>query len=175
MPRVLLTLLVTLVLTLSACAEPTFEGSITQGDLEEEVSELYRPKSPSVTLDVTCEGGIESAVGATQTCRIVRADDGSKDSFVRVHVAGVVDDQTRITAKPFVPADRIARVILKSLVAQGYLVDQVTCERELEGQVGASVDCVAAPTAENSDGGIVATVTRVAGLKVAFDYELSTS
>ncbi len=175
MPRVLLTLLVTLVLSLSACAEPTFEGSIVQDDLEEEVSKLYRPENPSVTLDVTCEGGIESAVGATQTCRIVRASNDSVDSFVRVHVAGVVDDQTRITAQPFVPADRIARVILKSLVAEGYLVEQVTCERELEGQIGASVDCVASPTTKNSDGGIVATVTRVAGLKVAFDYELSAS
>lgn len=175
LPSLLLALLLALVMTLSACAERTFEGSVSQTDLEEEVADLFPSGNLSIPLTVACEGGIDSTVDATQTCRIARAEDDTRDSFVLVRVATVVDDQTRITARPFVPADRVAGVILRSLVADGYLVDQVTCERELDGEVDASVECMATPATKGNDGVIVATVTRVAGLKVAFDYEVSAS
>lgn len=166
---------VALGLALSACAEQTFAGSVSQADLEDEVAALFPSGNPSIPLTVACEGGVDSTVDATQTCRIARADDDTKDSFVLVRVAAVVDDKTRISARPFIPADRVAGVILRSLVADGYLVDEVTCERELDGVVDASVDCAASPATQGNDGAIVATVTRVAGLKVAFDYEVSAS
>ncbi|GAB2774188.1 hypothetical protein GCM10027020_29140 [Nocardioides salsibiostraticola] len=174
-PALFPALVMALSLALSACAEQTFEGSVSRTDLEGEVADLFPSGNPSIPLAVACEGGIDSTVDATQTCRIARVDDDTRDSFVLVRVAAVVDDQTRISARPFVPADRVAGVILRSLVADGYLVDQVTCERELDGEVDASVDCTATPATKGNDGAIVATVTRVAGLKVAFDYEVSAS
>lgn len=166
--------LIALATLLTACAEQTFESSVSREDLEAEVAALYPPEDPSAGLAVTCEGGIEALVGSVRICRIERTDDPRTDSFVRVSVTDVVDDETRIRAVPFVPADRVAGVILESLIADGYVVTEVTCERELLGEVGASIGCAATPTTEGNDGAITATVTRVAGLRVVFDYELST-
>ncbi|WP_372729915.1 DUF4333 domain-containing protein [Nocardioides sp.] len=155
-------------LALSGCSTQVSETAIvSQAQLETQVSALFTAADPEVEVVATCAGDLGARVGATQDCHL---DIGKQDADVRVRVTEIVGKQTKFVTTPFVPATRVAKNIARSLRKQGYRVDQVVCQSELIGEVGAKAICVLAPA--DRDGKVRAKVKSVKGLKVNFDYRV---
>jgi len=161
--------LAALVLALTGCSGSGSTGpqSVSQSDLEKQVSGMFTPSDPSASVDASCAGDLTAKVDATQDCHLVV---GKETADVRVTVTSVSGSDTRFDATPFVPADRVAETIKGSLAQQGYRLDSVDCQGELMGKVGETATCTASPA--KGSGKIRATVTSVDGLLVNFDYKV---
>lgn len=157
------------VLALAGCSAEVNTGdeTVSQADLEKQVSGMFTPDNPDATIDASCEGDLDAKVDATQDCHLTVGD---QDADVRVQVTSVDGSDTKLDATPFVPADKVADTIKGSLTDQGYKVDTVDCEEELMGEVGQTATCTAAPS--SGDGTIEAKVTSVDGLMVNFNYKV---
>lgn len=165
----LVALLSVVAMTLAGCADETEpDRTISRSDLEVKVAEMYPPKGEGTKVSVECEGELPAEVDATQECTVAV---NKQRAQVRVTVTEVDGDDTVIDSVPFVPADRVAEELLASLTDEGYHVAKVACPRELPGTVGGKVTCTVTPN--NGDGGVVATVTAVRGLHIAFGYEVA--
>ncbi len=158
------------VIALSGCNAEVTTGpsSVSKGDLEKRVEGLV-PDETTGPVDATCEGDLTAKVDATQDCHL---EAGDENADVRVTVTSVDGSTTKFDAVPFIPTDRMADSIEKSLTDQGYQVASVDCEDELIGKLDEKATC----TATNPDGGDDATlevkVTEVHGLMVNFNYEV---
>ncbi|MDN4172026.1 DUF4333 domain-containing protein [Nocardioides sp. SOB77] len=146
----------------------TEDADLSADALADEVAALY-PGAGDARVDVRCDGPLAAQVGATQDCRLaVRRDLAT----VRATVTRESDDGLEFTTVPVVPADRVARTVLRGLGEEGYVVGEVVCAEELVGVVGESVACRAGPP----DGGrrteVEATVRAVDGLDVRIRFRL---
>ncbi|NHC22885.1 DUF4333 domain-containing protein [Nocardioides sp. IC4_145] len=154
-------------LLLVACGGTT-TGDLSADALAAEVAALY-PAAGDARVDVRCAGPLAGELGATQDCRVaVRRDVVT----VRATVTEESDEGPMFETVPVVAAGRVARTVLRALVADEYVVGEVACEAELVGVVGESVACRAAPPDGGRRAGVTATVHRVEGLDVRIRYRL---
>lgn len=160
--------LAVLLLAITGCSGSVTTGpkAVSQSDLEKQVSGMYTPNDPQATVGATCDGDLTAKVDATQDCHLTV---GKQSADVRVTVTSVDGDNTKFDAVPFVPGAKVADTIKSSLTSQGYNVDTVDCPGELMGKVGQTATCTAAPA--KGGGKIEATVTKVDGLLVNFNYK----
>lgn len=157
-----------LALALDGCAvqdEPAPARSISRDELESQVAGMYPAADDQTTVRVECEGELPAQEGASQECR-VQVD--KKRATVRVSVTEVVAQEVRIDSVPVVPASRVAQELLDALLDEGFHVEEVTCPDELVGRLDEQVTCTVTPN--TGSGEVTATVTRIRGLKVDFDY-----
>ena len=153
---------------LAGCsADVSVDKTVSQSELEKKVAGMYTPDDPDATVDASCDGELKADVGETQDCHL---EVGQESADVRVEVTSVEGSDTKFDATPFVPADRVADTIKKSLADQGYQVDSVECEGELMGELDETVACTASPA--TGEGKIEAQVTEVRGLMVNFNYKV---
>lgn len=160
-----------LALVLGGCVteeQPVSAQSISQDELASQVAGMYPAKDDTTTVRVTCDGDLPATAGATQECR-VKVD--RQRAMVRVSVTDVVDTEVRIDSVLVVPADRVARELLEALTREAFQVDEVVCPGELLGRVGETVTCTVTPN--TGSGEVTATVTKIRGLRVDFDYAVA--
>lgn len=160
-----------LLASLSACGEPDAAAtaqSISVDELESQVGEMYPAKDERTTVRVACEGELAALEGALQECR-VQVD--KQRATVRVSVLAVVAEEVRIDSVLVVGAARVAKELLGALADEGFQVDEVVCPGELLGRVGEEVTCTVTPN--TGSGEVTATVTKIRGLHVAFDYAVA--
>ncbi len=156
--------------TLAACSEPDAAParSISVDELETQVAGMYPAKNERTTVRVVCESELDARVGASEECR-VQVD--KQRATVRVSVTEVVADEVSIDSVLVVPAARVAGKLLEALTGEGFQVDEVVCPGELLGTVGESVTCTVTPN--TGSGEVTATVTKIRGLRVDFDYAVA--
>ncbi|GEP37528.1 hypothetical protein NPS01_11910 [Nocardioides psychrotolerans] len=160
-----------LLATLSACGEPPEDAaapSISQSELESQVAGMYPAKDDTTTVRVTCEGELPATRGAAEECR-VQVD--RQRATVRVSVTEVVAEEVRIDSVLVVSADRVAQELLEALTGEEFVVDEVVCPDELLGRVGEQLTCTVTPN--TGSGKVIATVTKIRGLRVDFDYAVA--
>lgn len=160
-----------LVLTAGACAseeQPAPARSISRTELQSQVAGMYPADTEETTVRVRCDGELAAAEGASQECR-VKVD--QQRAAVRVSVTDVVGTEVRIDSVLVVPAVRVARELLEALSSEGFDVDEVTCPGELLGRVDEQVTCTVTPN--TGSGEVTATVTKIRGLRVDFDYAVA--
>ncbi|WP_309648731.1 DUF4333 domain-containing protein [Nocardioides sp.] len=164
-------LVITLVVTLGGCAtqdRPVSAQSISRDELESQVAGMYPAKDDTTTVRVTCDGELPATAGASEECR-VQVD--RQRATVRVSVTEVVAQEVRIDSVLVVPADRVASELLEALTEEAFHVDEVVCPGELLGRVGETVTCTVTPN--TGSGSVTATVTKIRGLRVDFDYAVA--
>ncbi|MGZ4465913.1 MAG: DUF4333 domain-containing protein [Nocardioides sp.] len=150
---------------LAGCEAGVGPRTVARADLEQQLTRTYAAGNDA--LDVTCSGDLAAEIGSTQDCQL---QSGADSANARVKVDSVDGGDVHFVVTPFVPAARVAETIREQLAHQGYRVDTVTCAAELVGRVGEASACTAVPA--QGGGTITATVTRVRGLRVSFDYRL---
>jgi len=154
-------------LLFAGCAVGSGAGSVDRAALEKQLAGLYTPQDPEAEITAECEGDLDAEVDATQECRMSVGEDTAD---VRVVVTGVGDDKVDFAATPFLTAERVAETVRRSLEEKGFRPDRVDCRKELVGEEGATTVCTVAPA--KGKGRVRATVTRVEGLLVNFDYRV---
>ncbi|GAB3791242.1 DUF4333 domain-containing protein [Nocardioides ungokensis] len=163
--------LAVLLLAITGCSGSVSTSSepkaVSQSDLEQQVSGMYTPNDPQATVGASCSGDLTAKVDATQDCHLTV---GKQSADVRVTVTSVDGSDTKFDAVPFIPGTKVADTIKSSLTSQGYNVDSVDCQGELMGKVGETATCTVAPA--KGGGTIEATVTKVDGLLVNFNYKV---
>jgi hypothetical protein len=144
------------------------EGDLSQSELEEKVADGVTPDDPDAEVSADCEGGLPKEVDATQDCHL---DVGEETADVRITVTSTDDGDPDLDEVPFIPADRMADTIDKSLTDQGFAVDEVDCEAELIGKLGETADCTAVLPEAGGETPLKVKVTQVDGLMVNFNFE----
>lgn len=155
-------------LALAGCdTQISSTASVSQAQLELQVADLFSVEDPSILVVAQCMGDLAARVDAIQDCTL---EFGKRTAHVRVRITEVAGKQTRFVTTPFVPADRVAAILKRSLKKDGYRVDQVVCPDELLGDVGQKVICIASPS--DRGGKVRAKVRSVKALKVNIDYRV---
>ena len=64
------------VLALAGCSAEVNTGdeTVSQADLEKQVSGMFTPDDPDATIDAGCEGDLDAKVDATQDCHLTVGD-----------------------------------------------------------------------------------------------------
>ena len=158
-------------LVLGACSGEVSIGgdepaAITQDALEAEVTGNMSGADAD-QFEVSCEGGLDAEVGATQDCLITFTGDGSVTG-VRLVVTDVQGEEVEFDQVLFVPAEEVADGVDRFYTDQGFTLDEVTCDGELIGEEGETTTCDITSEAEG-DVQVEATTTSVEGLVVNFD------
>lgn len=171
-PAVIGVLLVPILLV-SACSGEVSIGGVDQvteaelvAETEDQVTGVERD-----TFEVTCDGGLDAEVGATQDCRVAGVQDAeaSDESIgVRYVVTEVDGDEVSFSRTPFLDAESVALGVERHYSDQGITIDSVTCDDELIGEEGETTTC---DITSSSDGDVTveATSTGLDGLNVTFD------
>jgi hypothetical protein len=144
------------------------DGDLSQSELEKKVADGVTPDDPDAEVSASCEGGLTQEADATQDCHL---DVGDETADVRVTVTSTDGDDPDMDVVPFLPAERVADTIDKSLGDQGFVVDQVDCEAELIGELGETADCTAQLPESGGETSLKVKVTQVDGLMVNFNFE----
>ena len=134
--------------------------SLTKEQLEKAVSGM------ASTPTVTCDSGLEGAVGATANCEVTVEGAASKRI---VTVDGVNGLQMDLSVTQILPRQQIEEVLMQKLNADGTPAETVECVDDVVAKTGTSVECVA--VTGNEQQGYDVTVTTVEGDNVNFDYK----
>lgn len=134
--------------------------SLTKEQLEKAVSGL------TSTPTVTCDSGLDGAVGASATCEVTVDGDVSKRSVV---VDGINGLEMDLSVTQILPKQKIEEVLMQKLNADGTPAETVECVDDVVAKTGTTVECVA--VTGNEQQGYQVTVTTVEGDNVSFDYK----
>lgn len=136
--------------------------SLTKEQLEKGVSGLTGAQT------VSCDSGMEGAVGETATCEV------TIDGVVSKRVAaidGVNGLQMDLSVVPVVPKEQIQELLMQRLNADGTPAETVECVSDAMAKPGTSVECVA--VTGNDKVGYDVSVTTIEGDNVGIDYSAS--
>lgn len=155
--------MLTTVLALAACST---EVTVSQSDLEDQLTKQITPDSPEDEVTVECEGDLAGEVDATVDCPTTI---GVDPVTVRVVVTAVDGTDVEYELTPVVEAEDVAASIEESLAGQGYPVETVSCEGELIGEQDETQLC-SVSNARGDELQVEATVTSVDGFLINFDF-----
>lgn len=119
------------------------------------------------TTEVTCKDGLEGKTGAQARCEVTR------DGVAMTRTVEVTNVEGLLMSYSVLPA--IARDQVQDLLAKQWAADngrppeRTDCRGDLQGQVGATLDCTVVAGGQSSD--LTLTVTKVNGDAVEFGYE----
>ncbi len=117
---------------------------------------------------VTCDSGLDGAVGASANCEVTV--NGMTGKQVAV-VEGVEGLQVDLEMFPVVPKEKIQDVLLQKLNADGTPAETVECAEDVTAKPGTFGECVAVTGDQNQ--GYDVTVTDVDGDNVDIEYQNS--
>lgn len=157
-------------LTLSACEAEVSVGAddMSEAELTKEVSRSVTVNEAGDTADVVCDGGLKSDEGATQTCTVTDGSGGR--TGLRLEVTEVDGGDVSWSQTPYVFGDDVAAVLPDLLGQNGVTASAVTCEEDLVGKVGETIECALEGSSATT---ATVTVTEVDGLRVGFEAALS--
>lgn len=115
---------------------------------------------------VTCESGLDGAVGDTANCEVTANGVTAKRVPTVEDVSGLMIDLGVI---PVVPKEKIQEVLLQRLNADGTPAETVDCVDDVMARPGTSVECVAV-TGDQKQGYDVS-VTTLEGDNVGIEYK----
>lgn len=133
--------------------------SLTKEQLEKGVSGLTNATA------VSCDSGLEGAIGETTTCEV------TIDGVVSKRVAaidGVNGLQMDLSVVPVVPKEQLQEILMQRLNADGTPAETVECASDATDKPGTSVECVAVTGDEKR--GYDVSVTTIEGDNVGIDY-----
>lgn len=120
------------------------------------------------TDEVSCAAGLEGKTGAQAICEVTR------DGVAMTRIVEVTNVEGLLMSYSVLPA--IDRDEAQDLLAMqwaedngGRLPERTDCRGDLQGQVGATLDCTVVVDGQSSD--LTLTVTKVDGDAVEFGYE----
>jgi hypothetical protein len=142
------------------------EQGLDTAALETELGSRVSMEDDSKTLVVECDGGLEAEDGATQDCHV-----SSEGEVVGIQVTTTDPRSMDFDMEAFLDPEAVEESMMSTLEEQGRAPQDVACDGELVGEVGASQTCTV--TMADRDLPVTATVTSVDGLVVNFDFESS--
>lgn len=160
-----------MLLTVLALAGCSTEVTVSQSDLEEQLTEQITPDNPDDEVTVECEGDLAGEVDATVDCP---ATIGEDPVTVRVLVTSVDGTDVEYQLTPVVEAADVAASIEETLAGQDYPVEAVSCEGELIGEQDETQLCSVTNT-RGDEVEVEATVTSVDGFLIGFDFAETTA
>ncbi len=147
------------------------DGSDVSFDVSPSVTKEQLEKGVSGNDDaqaVTCDSGLEGAVGASANCEVTVDGVTAKQVIVVENVNGLEMD---VATFPVVPREKVQEVLLQKLNADGTPAETVECVDDVTARAGTFGECVAV-TGDQKQGYDV-TVTNIDGDNVEIEYQNS--
>lgn len=116
-------------LALTGCgfgSEPFSAAELEQTTLDQ----LTETAAEDRVLSVSCDGGLQPEVGATQTCHGVY--ESGLNQELTLEIESIVDDTANFTYAPvasFVDGAGLAREAVSALTEDGHVAEDVECEQ----------------------------------------------